>query len=871
MAKRLALPVLLGVLALAVWVLLRDGVPPEPPPDAADLAHANGQESSGANPLGDFTSRTEIERGHESETGGPSFTGARELGIPSFVGTVLGEDGKALANVAITAAGLIGWSGSSRGPDRTERMAAEFTARTGADGRFALPEAPRDGLRFEIVLSHPSHAPLRLLNQPAWPGRTRNLGELRLARGFSVSGHALAPDGSPLGGAEILAYPDPALNASGKEELDLEPLRGMGALTDREGAFTLDRLPPGRIRVRATAAGFSSPWSPPLTGQEGEKIADLILQLRSAQAVTGIVLDGARQAVPGAAVRAQVSTASPWPNHEHDARATTDVGGKFTLQIEEDLRSLTLFVSAPGHSLVKRSFRPDEITGQTIEIQLQALPSVRGLVLDEAGLAVAGAQVILTPPAQTAFHPRDRRAVAAAISDGDGAFALDFDIGLLAGSNRVEVLAWDDRHAPAPPVRLDLRSGALDPASFPLRLVLPAGISLSGQVLSAQSAALAGARVHLRKLQAPRVSRLPTLDATARGGIVIARTTSSADGGFSFSGLAPGDYRVEAFHASCSPGESEDLAVLESATGVELRLPAPCGITGTVEGDLRALPWLQVLAAAPGRETLEAAVDQAGAFRFEAIAPDNYSLTLQPSPWGGSLEVFSFAAGQPLAQLEDVAVAPGAMVPVVLRMELEGFGRLEGRVLADGVAAIDFGIYLFPSGLSPDPDPSLNARQQLASLRRSTTDRDGRFSFSGLEAREWLVVVCKPGGEPEGLRAKDFPEQVRGLARRRIPISTAESRRADFELRFGTLMIEVSNSAERVAEREVLLRPLDDAGTVRSVVVGRKGARLAQLASGTYSVTLPEGASTPTSNVFIPPEGVATLQIELPVRPPRRD
>ena len=64
-------------------------------------------------------------------------------------------------------------------------------------------------------------------------------------------------------------------------------------------------------------------------------------------------------------------------------------------------------------------------------------------------------------------------------------------------------------------------------------------------------------------------------------------------------------------------------------------------------------------AAAPGREVLEASVDQTGAFRFEDMAPDVYSLTLRPSPWGGGVEVFSFAAGQPRPPAKAAAAGGG--------------------------------------------------------------------------------------------------------------------------------------------------------------------------------------------------------------------
>jgi hypothetical protein len=868
-AKRLALPLLLGLILVAAWVLLRDRGHQTPGNGGAtDSGQAPVEAGAGADPLPEAV-RTDALPGQGAEDGGFSFTGARELGIPSFTGTVLDAEGHALANVLISASGLIGWSSSSSAPDRAERLAAEFTARSNSDGRFALPEALRDGLRFEIVLTHPDHAPLRLLNQPAWPGRTRDLGELRLARGFALSGRALTPDGAPVAGAEILAYADPALGQSGREELALDPLPGMGAVTDREGTFRMDRLPPGRIRVRASAEGSISHWSPPLTAREGGQVTDLILQLPNAQTVRGIVLDAARQAVPGSAIRALISTNAAWPNQRQELRTQSDLGGAFQLQVVENFRAVELEISAPGHALVKRSLKAEDLRKQPIEIVLQSMPQVRGFVLDEAGIGVAGAQVVLAPASQTPFHPRDRLALASASSGTDGAFGLDFDIGLLSGSSRLELLAWDDTHAPAVPVRLDLRSGNLDPALFPLRLVLPAGLTLSGRVLTAQGEPVAGARLHLRKLQAPRANRLPSLESTARGGTVVARSSSGKDGSFMFTGLAPGDYRVEAHQESRSPGESEDLALLENLSGVELRLPASCGIAGTVEGDLRALPWLQVQAVAPGREVLEASVDQTGAFRFENMAPGVYSLTLRPSPWGGGVEVFSFAAGQPLARLEEVTVNAGEMVAVTLRMELEGFGSLEGRVQARGGPAADFGVYLFPVSMSTDADPSLSARQRLSNLRRSTTDREGRFAFAGLEAREWLVVLCAPGGEPDGLRARNFPEQVRGLDRRRVTVSSGAAARADFELRTGTLVIEVSNAAERVAGREILLQPVDDAGTVREVDVGRGGARLRSIPSGTYTVQLPDDVSTDTPTIFVPPDGEATLRIVLPLRPPR--
>jgi len=842
LAKRLALPLLAAALACALWILFRERTGA----GAADFA---GASETGTEPPvadgGEIPGRTEIATNSGAEDARNAATDAPELGIPSFTGRILTPDGMPASGALVHAEGLTGWADALDAADRARRLGAEWRTLAAADGRFALPEAPRDGLYFTLRIERPGAAPRRLVNQPAVPGRTHDLGDLALENAADLRGRVVDSGGNAAPGAEVVVAREPA---------DAPFAR---ARAEDSGRFTLEDLPHGTLWLRAEADGALSRWSEHRLGDPASASREIVLRIPAAVLLRGSVLDPARNGLGGAKVVAEIPALFAPPNDLRTLRARTQAEGRFVLAVPADAEQVQVRVAAAGHAVALRTLRRADFKTGPHEFVLQPLPPLAGIVVDAQGRPVADAAVGLFLPETHPPPPSERRALAAACVAPDGSFRLAWDPGL---AQEMQIVAWSPQYAPSMPLTLDPSAGATDPAHFPLRLELAPGVRLAGRVVGPDGVPADGARVVLRRLQAGRGWMRIGFDTPTRGGPVHARATTDARGEFGFTGLAPGDYRAEALVPGLAPGESADLALVEPLLDLEIALGAPCGILGSVEGSLADFADLQVIAGARDRDPLAAWVDARGGFRFDNLAPDEWTLTVAPAPYSAAADRFAFAGGRPLARLEGVPVAAGQFVPVVLRLDLADFGRLDGSVrLARGPAA-GFNVFLFPNESAADSDPRLAARHRAARLRSTATDQNGRFAFAGLEAREWIAVVCLPGGSPNGLDRVEF--EPRGLARRRIAIGAGDAATCDLELLFGTLSVAVSGAGATGADFEARIEPEpgSDAGAPFIALLTADAAERLSLPSGPWRVCV----GSEVYPVLVEADGTSTVHVAPP-------
>jgi hypothetical protein len=870
--SRLALPLLLAVLALAAWFLFFGGG--DPAPDAplqdagATVADVEAAAGTDAEPAAENTARTTVD--HESAGGNAAGFDDPALGIPSFVGRALRSDGSPAAGAEVRALGLVGVGGARDRAERAERLGADWTVRTRADGRFALPESPRDGLRFELVVLDAAHAPLRLQNLPSWPGRTRDLGDLTLARGFAIAGRVTSPEGAPVAGASVLAYPDLTMLSPGADLGQVEPLPMPAAVTDREGAFALARLGPDRVRLRAESSAGFSPWSAGVGGAEGETVGGIDLQLLPTRALEGVVLSSARAGLAGIRVRAEVQSTMPSPNGRFQLEAISDTEGAFRFALPQALRSVDLSAGGEGTWIAQANLRREEDFAKRVELVLAPMPALRGFVLYEPDRPAEGVKVALATRSTPGLAPEASAIVAETVSAADGGFTLLLDLSA-ASANRFQVVAWNGTHLPAQSESIRLRPDGRGFVEPKLVLVLREGLTLAGRALTPDGAPVGGARALLRKLHAPRTGRGPNVDESARGGALVASAATDADGAFRYTGLPAGDYRVELHHRAWSPSESDDLPLAQSLEDVEVRMHPASGILGEVEGDLHAAPPLQVLLRAPGRDPLSAPVDALGSFTFAAIAPDVYALELHAAPLNGTEGAFALPGGVPLGRLDGLEVLSGQQVRARLALSLEERGTVAGEVRNGGDAAVNYGVFLLKAETTADLDPRIAARNAVRNMRATQTDHQGRFRIAGAETGDHLLVVCAPGQWPNGMWDEGGARDPRGLSRRLLRIDAGSEMRADFLLRSGTLRIEVANADQGVSGQQVEITPLptSDEGYRQTVNVARNGVAGLVLPSGPYSVSYAQEGERMSWQVFVPADAVGTVSITLPLRAKR--
>ncbi|RMH02585.1 MAG: carboxypeptidase regulatory-like domain-containing protein [Planctomycetota bacterium] len=875
MPRKILLPLAVLILG-ALGLLLLSGPPggtggageaetavPGPTPDPAGDARPTAETGGGGG------SGTRVQLAPDTRT-----ADRREEGIPSFIGRVLLPDGRPAAGATVEAWGMSGWAVML---DPRRPVLARFREECGPDGRFALPEVTRDGLRF-LLRARTEELPfVELANLPVLPGRTRDLGDLRLRPGFEVRGVVSGPAGEPVRFGRVVPVPELDSAAFPVGRLQTAPaLPGYEAATDAGGAFVLRRLPPGRYRLRASGPGYVEGLSAAVKAGPGETVSGIEIQLAAASVLTGFVLGPDRQGVGGAALRFEAEGLIL-------SGESADDGG-FRFDVPEGIERARLRAAADGWFPASVVLRGDELR-LPVEILLQPMPPLAGYVQDEAGRAVAGAEVRLIELSRSrdpSGDPSRLSAAAATVSGGDGTFQLQPAVSR-TWERRFRVVAWSEDHAPGWSETVTLAENATEPPPV-VAVTLPPGRVVTGRVELPAGGPAAGARVHLRRLLASRPpGRRPAMGADSRRRSTIQRTTSAGpDGRFRFTGVAEGDYRLEAFLPGFSPAEDEDFTLLPGPP-VErlLRLRAPAALEGEVVGDLDLLGRLRVTVARSGTDPLDAAVDDRGRFALPELAPGAYDVELREVDPALGAATFLFGSGRPLARLAGVEVVEGETNFVTLQVDLTDRAALRGQVTVNGEPRAGMGVFLVPRDLGAMRDPRLGWRTIARRLRSTSTDFRGEYRLAAIDPDDYWVVVQPPGRMPNAIFRGDGPDTgppgPTGLARAEVRLGEGNERRLDFGLQLGGV-----RGIARVAAGDdgrlrpvprgsrIVLEPVGRPGVAPQVVqVGRGGVfTTEELPAGDWRLSIRiRGAELRDLSVLVPAGAFAEVE---PVLQPRK-
>ncbi len=402
----------------------------------------------------------------------------------------------------------------SGGPVEGAQLLAERSlAFTNADGGFSLWVRPGEARVYASADGYTDG-----FSEGAAPG---HLFELFLTPESVLIGKVIrAGDGSPIEGARVTA------KGGGDNWTDAV------AFTDVAGNFRLDGLEPGPYKASAEAddaAGIAAEQAMLGLGETSEPIvitAHPAFFIEATMTVSGG--DVCDQGTVELQDRSAGTRHRMEPEGDGVVRARGLLPGDYAVQL-----ACEGYVAAPSYPNVKLVDR--SIRGLTW--QLTRGQQIRGVVVDAGGKPVSHLHVGADPVAEPGQPRGPGTAFCQDDTDADGRFTIT---GLLAGAYQLSVSAESPpRAVPGTPTDVRLTEGEdLDG----IRIELPATGEVRGRVVDENNRPIVRASIALIG------------DERQYG-------QAADDGSFTFAAVAPGTYRVKAYHEGRTlraPGRGDD-------------------------------------------------------------------------------------------------------------------------------------------------------------------------------------------------------------------------------------------------------------------------------------------------------------------------
>ncbi len=652
---------------------------------------------------------------------------------------------------------------------------------TGSQGEFQLgPLAPG---KYRLSVKQAGYLPFQRDFELEW-NQMQNLGLQVLDSGEAIRGIVRSEDGLPLAGAKVLATPARMnfLNMGGVMS-DFLSARTTVA-TDSSGAFFLGGLLKGTYNLTATSPGFA----PEVKRQVGSGGDPVEFILKEGFRISGIVRESPEgEPIGGARVEAG------------GVRAETAEDGSFVLdgvvprdpsmnpfdfqqgprprrqpegEEQESVRSVRIRASAPGFLAARETIEVESEEAR-VEIELERVLSIQGIVFDPEGNPAPGSLVRLTPAIPEGFpvfdfFDRGLIFLAVSMSDLEGKFRFSGFRGARAES-RYQVLADHVLYARGFSESFSVpRSGEEE---MQVEVRLEKGAKIRGQVTDGKQA-IPGAAVRLRKARREGeggggrgMEFFMNLLGLPKGGEVA---YTDGEGNFDYGRVAAGDYVLSAEMAgfiespsqtiSVGPGEERQVNfemdpggeisgwVLEGSgipiSGVRIRLLRETG--GGVGSDEQLLQAQRFL----GGSFKSARSDGEGFFRIPGLPGGRYIILVNHPGFIPYEEAGVVLQEEP----RKIVLLPAAKI------------RLQVSDVATGQPIQQFRVRLKRTGGEENP------RDFLSRMGQEHQDQDGIYERGDLAEGKYEVRLESTGYAPSLLEVVLSPGEV---AERRIFLSRA--------------------------------------------------------------------------------------------------
>lgn len=617
-----------------------------------------------------------------------------DIQVPSPSGTsgrVVDETGKPVAGARILVAA------SESGFDGDSRYIGE--SRTGADGTFAVPDAP-EGTRAVLVRA-PGFVPVTRVQIEA-----RSDEKISLQRGGTVRGAVLDVSGKPAAGVIVTA-----------EEV--------AARTDAQGNYRVTGVSAGTHRLQALWKEDFAARKDSVRVRKGEE-TEANLKLRLGSAIIGTVVEeGTRKPVAGARVSAYASTGfGGFARRRAERLARTDPRGRFRLP---GLAPARYAVEASREGYLPASVAGVDASGQSAppaNLALRKAASISGKVTDEKGQPVAGARVRITREMGIRRMLRGAASNPGALFGGQGVLTVadgSFRLRGLEPERNLLLEAAKSGYATARKPGVSLKAGD---AIKDLALVVRRGLEARGKVVDAQGQPVAGAEIRAAHREdgmmgGTRVQmRLMGMDREKPDAV------TGSDGAFLLKGLEEGQYTLAVARDGFARKTVPSLEVKATGENVwpPVALVAGAPIAGLVKDSAGGpISGAQIFAidVGSGGRPQNSTSDAEGKFRLEGFTAER--------------PIFLNVTAQGYATLQRNVTPPAADIALVLKSAGTVRGRVEDADTKKPVT--DFTI----SRGGPRGGGGVQIMMGRGGADQSFQSEDGSFELTEVPPGKWTV------------------------------------------------------------------------------------------------------------------------------------
>lgn len=520
--------------------------------------------------------------------------------------------------------------------------------------------------------------------------------------------------------------------------------------TDAAGEFVDSGASPSTERVLVQAPGHVAAARVVET-KDGSDVVSIVFELEGAGAVEGVVRNKAGKAIPGATLRLNVDV-NPMDfmqlmnrNGNRDVEApaptaVTDADGRYRLD-GIPVGTAQIVAAAPDYIEARRSGIEIQVdrTEQGVDFELSGESSLVGVVRDDRGTPLAGAQIRVALPApegatgMAAMMAQFSARTVSSVSRGDGSYTVE---GLPPGTLTVTAKAPGYKSS-----RIELQMSA--ESRMEHDFALDPGLRLAGIVIGPDGTPIADADV---EIDWPDVDENPMAAAMAAfaGFNGDSETTSNEEGKWTAIGLEDGPYRIQASAEGFLPATVDDIEV--GTEEVVLQLRAAASIAGVVlqQDGGEVVPSAEVLrTGGPGGGGMMAMftggsesepVEADGTFLIQGLEPGRYTF------WARAK---GFAEGEKVK----VELAEGQNLTDV-RLVLPPGHDLRGRVVRKGSGEPVGGALVYVNlgqGMMANVMDAMGAETAPPESVNTRTDAEGYFLLEGLTPGKRSVVARATG------------------------------------------------------------------------------------------------------------------------------